>query len=41
MDKARKAVEGILAGDFTSTPQDENKCRYCPNEVMCGKRDEE
>ena len=34
MDKARKAVEGILAGDFTSTPQDENKCRYRPNEVM-------
>jgi ATP-dependent helicase/nuclease subunit B len=37
MTKARKAVEGILAGDFTSTPQDENKCRYCPNEVMCEK----
>jgi ATP-dependent helicase/DNAse subunit B len=36
MDKARKAVEGILAGDFSSTPQDENKCRYCPNEMMCG-----
>ncbi|MGE5173014.1 MAG: PD-(D/E)XK nuclease family protein [Betaproteobacteria bacterium] len=35
MDKARKAVEGILAGDFTSTPQDEKKCRYCPNEMMC------
>jgi ATP-dependent helicase/DNAse subunit B len=35
MDKARKAVERILAGDFTSTPQDENKCRYCPNEMMC------
>jgi ATP-dependent helicase/DNAse subunit B len=36
MDKARKAVEGILAGDFSSTPRDENKCRYCPNEMMCG-----
>ncbi len=35
MDKARKAIEAILAGNFTSTPQDENKCRYCPNEVMC------
>jgi inactivated superfamily I helicase/RecB family exonuclease len=37
MDKARKAIEGILAGEFTSTPQDENKCRYCPNEMMCEK----
>jgi len=37
MDKARKAVEGILAGEFKSKPQDENKCRYCPNGMMCGK----
>jgi ATP-dependent helicase/DNAse subunit B len=37
MDKARRAVEGILAGNFSSTPQDENKCRYCPNEMMCEK----
>ncbi len=35
MDKARKAVEGILAGDFLPKPQDENKCRYCPNGIMC------
>jgi ATP-dependent helicase/DNAse subunit B len=35
MDKARKAIEGILAGDFTAKPRDENKCRYCPNEMMC------
>jgi ATP-dependent helicase/DNAse subunit B len=39
MDKARKAIEAILAGDFPSTPQDENKCRYCPNEVMCGENE--
>ena len=37
MDKARTAVEGILAGDFAPRPQDENACRYCPNGVMCGK----
>ena len=37
MDKARRAIEGILAGDFSSTPQDENKCRFCPNEMMCEK----
>ncbi len=39
MDKARKAVEGIRAGDFKSKPQDENKCRYCPNEMMCEKEE--
>ncbi len=39
MDKARKAVEGILAGDFASEPQDENKCRYCPNAVMCEEKE--
>ncbi len=37
MDKARKAVEGILRGDFTSLPREENRCRYCPNEMMCEK----
>jgi ATP-dependent helicase/DNAse subunit B len=35
MDKARKAVEGILAGNFASLPEDENKCRYCLNAMMC------
>jgi ATP-dependent helicase/DNAse subunit B len=39
MDRARKAVEGILAGDFTAKPRDENKCRYCPNEMMCEKEE--
>ena len=39
MDKARKAIEGILAGDFASEPQDENKCLYCPNAVMCEKQE--
>ncbi len=35
MEKARRAVEGILQGDFTSKPQDENRCRYCPNDMLC------
>ncbi len=35
MDKARRAVESILRNDFTSVPRDENKCRYCPNDMMC------
>ena len=39
MDKARKAVEGILAGEFSSTPQDVNRCRYCPNEMLCEKKE--
>ena len=37
-DKARKAVEGILAGEFAPKPRDENKCRYCPHEMMCGNK---
>ncbi len=37
VDKARRAVEHILAGNFPSSPQDDNKCRYCPNETMCGE----
>jgi ATP-dependent helicase/nuclease subunit B len=37
MNKARRAIEGILAGNFTSTPQDESQCRYCPNDMMCEK----
>jgi ATP-dependent helicase/nuclease subunit B len=39
MAKAREAIEGILAGDFASRPQDENRCRYCPNEMMCEKEE--
>jgi ATP-dependent helicase/DNAse subunit B len=39
MGKARKAVEGILAGAFTSKPQDENRCRYCPIKMMCEKEE--
>ncbi len=35
LDRACKAVEGILAGDFPAKPQDESKCRYCPNSIMC------
>ncbi len=39
MDKARKAVEGIRSGEFFSEPKDANKCRYCPNEAMCGREE--
>jgi ATP-dependent helicase/DNAse subunit B len=41
MDRARKAIEGILAGDFTTKPRDENRCRYCPLEMMCEKEETE
>jgi ATP-dependent helicase/DNAse subunit B len=37
MDKARRAAEGIIRGDFPSMPRDENTCRYCPNEMLCEK----
>jgi len=33
--KARQAAEGIRAGDFAPRPQDENRCRYCPNAMLC------
>ena len=39
IDSARRAVEGIVAGNFPSTPLDENRCRNCPNEMMCGEQD--
>ncbi|MEK6742664.1 MAG: PD-(D/E)XK nuclease family protein [Nitrospirota bacterium] len=39
MDSARRAIEGIRAGNFPSTPRDQNKCRNCPNGMMCGKED--
>ena len=37
LDKARAAIEGIRAGRFAELPQDENRCRFCPNAVMCAK----
>lgn len=40
MDKARTAVEAILAGRFPSTPQDETRCRNCENQVLCGKQED-
>ncbi len=35
MDKARRAIEGILRGEYPMTPKEENRCRYCSNEMMC------
>ncbi len=39
MEKARKAIEGIRAGLIPAAPQDENRCRNCPNGMMCSKLD--
>jgi ATP-dependent helicase/nuclease subunit B len=39
MIKAKRAVEGILAGDFAAKPRDEAECRYCTNTIMCGRRE--
>lgn len=35
VEQAKKAVTGILAGDFPATPRDRNRCRYCPNDIVC------
>jgi ATP-dependent helicase/nuclease subunit B len=39
IDRAKKAIEGIRSGNFPSTPQDDDKCRGCPNGMMCEKED--
>lgn len=41
MDKARKAAEGILNGDFTTMPRDESRCRWCSSEGLCENDREE
>jgi ATP-dependent helicase/DNAse subunit B len=41
MADAKRAAESIRAGNFPSTPRDPNKCRFCANEVLCGRRSEE
>jgi RecB family exonuclease/inactivated superfamily I helicase len=35
MDKARKAIEGILAGSFPANPKDNAVCRYCGASELC------
>jgi ATP-dependent helicase/DNAse subunit B len=39
LEKARRAVESILSGDFSARPQDENKCRYCRNTILCREKE--
>jgi ATP-dependent helicase/nuclease subunit B len=39
VDKAKKAIEGILRGEFPATPLDENRCRYCQNEMLCERKE--
>jgi RecB family exonuclease len=41
MDKAKKAIEGIRAGNFSASPRDPKACRFCMNEVLCGRTDED
>jgi RecB family exonuclease len=41
MDKARSAIEGILRGDFTPSPRAAGDCRWCPNDMLCEKNDEQ
>ena len=41
MADAKRAIEGIRAGNFPSTPRDPNNCRFCVNEALCGRTDED
>lgn len=35
IEKAKRAIEGIVAGDYPAAPDQENNCRYCVNAVLC------
>ncbi len=37
MEKARRAAQAVLAGRFPVAPREEDRCRYCPNAVLCRK----
>ncbi len=41
MADAKKAIEGIRAGSFPAMPRDPKVCRFCVNEVLCGRTDED
>jgi ATP-dependent helicase/nuclease subunit B len=41
MADAKKAIVGIRAGNFSSAPRDPKICRFCANEVLCGRRSED
>lgn len=36
--KVKQAAAGILAGEFPVKPINENKCRFCTNTALCGKK---
>jgi hypothetical protein len=38
---AKKAIEGIRANSFSAEPRDPKACRFCVNEVLCGRRSED
>lgn len=37
MEKAKKAVEGIIAGVFPASPYDDNRCGSCPYTDICSR----
>jgi ATP-dependent helicase/DNAse subunit B len=41
MDKARQAIEGIRAGLFPNLPLNTDRCRYCPNDMLCDTKDQD
>ena len=41
MAGAKKAIEGIRANSFSAAPRDPKVCRFCVNEVLCGRTSED
>lgn len=41
MNSAKRAAEGIRAGNFFAAPRDPKNCRFCVNEVLCGRTGED
>jgi len=38
---AKRAIEGIRAGAYSAAPRDPKRCRFCVNEVLCERMDED
>jgi len=38
---AKRAAEGIRSGNFPAVPRDPKRCRFCVNDVLCGRGPED
>jgi RecB family exonuclease len=41
MASAKQAIEGIRAGKFPAEPRDASRCRFCVNDMLCERREED